>query len=374
MAKSLVFVGGGHAHLYSLQRATQLARAGCTVTLVSPERFQYYSGMGPGLLGGTYTPEEARFDLRRLCEQGGVAFVEDAVAAVDPGERRLALSGGGSLAYDLASFNTGSKVADGSIPGAAVYAVPVKPIHNLFQVRDAILGGGGAEPLRLAVIGGGPAGVEVTANIWKLAHENAKPVEVALLEGAARLLPGMSAAAAGVARRSLEERGIDVRLAVRVGGVVEGGVALEGGEVIAADLVVLCTGTTPGGLFRAAGLTEGEDPGLAVDKTLRHRTHREIYAVGDCAAHPHHPLARVGVYAVRQAPILFGNLMAALTGEAPRRFAPQRRYLLILNLGDQTGLVEWGRWVVRGRWAFGWKKYLDTMFMRRFQPERRGGR
>ncbi|HSH69025.1 MAG TPA: FAD-dependent oxidoreductase, partial [Deferrisomatales bacterium] len=151
MAKSLVFVGGGHAHLYSLQRAARLARAGCAVTLVSPERFQYYSGMGPGLLGGTYTPEEARFDLRRLCEQGGVAFVEDAVAAVDPGARRLTLAGGGSLAYDLASFNTGSKVADASVPGAAEHAVPVKPIHNLFRVREAILGHGGADPLRLAV-------------------------------------------------------------------------------------------------------------------------------------------------------------------------------------------------------------------------------
>jgi len=70
---------------------------------------------------------------------------------------------------------------------------------------------------------------------------------------------------------------------------------------------------------------------------------------------------------VRQAPVIFRNLAAALDGGALEAFRPQRRYLLILNLGDGTGLVTWGRWVVRGRWAFRWKNYLDTSFMKKFQ-------
>jgi NADH dehydrogenase FAD-containing subunit len=48
-------------------------------------------------------------------------------------------------------------------------------------------------------------------------------------------------------------------------------------------------------------------------------------------------------------------------------FKPQKRYLLILNLGDESGLLVWGSWVWKGRLAFSFKNYLDTSFMGKFQ-------
>jgi hypothetical protein len=53
-------------------------------------------------------------------------------------------------------------------------------------------------------------------------------------------------------------------------------------------------------------------------------------------------LAKAGAYAVREAPVLCHNHLADLPGRPLPRFRPQRRYLLILNRGDGTGLLTWG--------------------------------
>jgi NADH dehydrogenase FAD-containing subunit len=73
------------------------------------------------------------------------------------------------------------------------------------------------------------------------------------------------------------------------------------------------------------------------------------------------------VFAVRQNPILYHNLMAALEDEAMRHFVPQKMVLLILNLGNGRGILQRGRLVLDGRWPFFLKDWIDRRFMARFQ-------
>ena len=68
MQKHLVLVGAGHAHLTTLKDLDVFVAAGHRVTVVSAGTYQYYSGMGPGMLAGTYQPREARFDVKRMVE------------------------------------------------------------------------------------------------------------------------------------------------------------------------------------------------------------------------------------------------------------------------------------------------------------------
>ncbi|HEV3263855.1 MAG TPA: hypothetical protein VG013_43875 [Gemmataceae bacterium] len=75
-------------------------------------------------------------------------------------------------------------------------------------------------------------------------------------------------------------------------------------------------------------------------------------------------MARVDVYAVREAPVLWHNLLATLQGRPLRRFRPQRRFLLILNLGDGTGLLTWGPFSWHSRPAFWLKDRIDRAFLR----------
>jgi hypothetical protein len=50
---------------------------------------------------------------------------------------------------------------------------------------------------------------------------------------------------------------------------------------------------------------------------------------------------------------------------------PQRRALLILNLGDGTALAVRGRWWWHGRAALGLKDWIDTRWLARLRwPDR----
>jgi len=75
----------------------------------------------------------------------------------------------------------------------------------------------------------------------------------------------------------------------------------------------------------------------------------------------------VGVYAVRQNPILLHNLMAALDGESLTPFQPGGAYLLIFNMGDGRAIFWKKNLVFDGRLAFILKDFIDRRFMRKFQ-------
>jgi NADH dehydrogenase FAD-containing subunit len=112
---------------------------------------------------------------------------------------------------------------------------------------------------------------------------------------------------------------------------------------------------------------------LIVDQHLRSVAAPEVHGAGDCIAFHGRPLPRVGVYAIRQAPVLFHNLMAAAEGTPPEAFRPQRRYLIIMNLGDETGLAVRGRWYWHGKAAFWLKDWIDRRFLRTYQDAARTG-
>jgi len=90
-------------------------------------------------------------------------------------------------------------------------------------------------------------------------------------------------------------------------------------------------------LFRDSGIPTGPDDGLLVNSCLQSVVHPEMFGGGDCISFAERPLAKVGVYAVRQNPVLFHNLLAALEGKELKTFVPQREYMLIFNLGNGEG-------------------------------------
>ncbi len=366
MSKHLVLVGGGHAHLTTLASLRDTVRAGLRVTLIGPSPFHFYSGMGPGLLSGIYRPSEARFHIRKMAEDRGAEFLQDRVSAVDPFRRTLRLLSGREIPYDVASFNTGSEVPTDllEVGGNALY--PVKPIENLLAARKKVLDADPGQRFRAIVIGGGTAGVEVAANLGRLAAETGRIAGITLVTRS-RLLPGFPPKARTLALIALNRRGIVAIEGVGAKTVFDGGVRLEDGRHIEGNMVFLAVGIRPAPLFRNSGLPTANDGGMLVNDYLQCATHPELFGGGDCVSLAGSPLERVGVYAVRQNRVLCENLRARLLGKPLRRFDPGGAYLLILNLGDGTGLFRRNQIVWAGPLAFRFKNFLDRRFMTRFQ-------
>lgn len=351
------------AHLH------EFAARGHRVTLVSPSPFHYYSGMGPGLLGGTYRPAQTRFHVRKLVEERGGRFVEDRLVRIDAARRVVILASGAALAYDVLSCNVGSRVPVEKVAAAGPGIIPVKPIDHLERARQSILAALKTRSLKLLVVGGGPAGVELAGNLRRLVHSTGSEggrTTITLVAGR-RLLGGMPERVRRLALASLGQRQVTVLEGVRTEQVRDGRADLDSGDFLAYDFAFLALGIEPPSLFRDSGLPTGADGGLLVDEHLQGVGHPGIFGGGDCVSFQPGPLDKVGVYAVRQNPVLLHNLLAALEGRQLEVFKPQADYLLIFNLGDGRGIFRRRGWVWDGRPAFWLKDRIDRRFMRKFQ-------
>lgn len=366
MKKHLVFVGGGHAHLTALSRIKDYVELGHKVTVISSSAYQYYSGMGPGMLSGIYRPQDIRFHIRKMVEDRGGTFIVDRVIGIRPQERSLILASGQIIGYDAVSFNIGSEVSSASATDHTGNIFTVKPIINLLAARKAVEDSLGQKNLRIIVIGGGPAGVEVTGNVWRLVQALGGSAEITLAAGS-RMLHGLPERVRALAMESFLYRDIRVLEGRRVRTIDKRQVVFDDNTLLGFDIALIATGVKPSTLFLDSGLPIGPDNGLLVNRHLQSIAYPEIFGGGDCISLEGLQLAKVGVYAVRQNMILFNNLRASLEGKALETFIPQKQYMLIFNLGNSKGILWRGNFIWQGRTAFLLKDYIDRKFMRTFQ-------
>lgn len=201
------------------------------------------------------------------------------VVEVDPQAHELVLSDESRVRYGQLIWGAGGDPRRLPCPGADLPGV--HSVRNRADVDRMIAElKGGAR--RAVVIGGGYIGLEAAAVLRKLG------CEVALLEA----LPRVLARVAGEELSRFYEaehrrQGVDIRLEAAVERI-EGddrvtGVALAGGEIVPADLVVVGIGIVPSvGPLIAAGAAGAN--GVDVDEFCR-TSLDDVYAIGDCAAH-----------------------------------------------------------------------------------------
>ena len=337
--------------------------------MVAPDGF-WYSGLATGVLGGRYPPELDQIDVGDLASKGG-RFIRDRAVRIDPSARTVHLAAGPPLTYDALSINVGSEVALARIPGAADHGYPVKPIRNLWKLRQEVetrlASASVANPLRIIVLGGGPSACEVSANLLRLSLPKRRAASLTLLTTGGRLLEQLPRGAADPVARLLHDGGVRVVPRCPAARIDADRVTTAAGECFPYDVLVHALGLVPPPLVRETGLPTDEEGSLIVDECLKSPADARVFGGGDCVAFRGRALPKVGVYAVREAPVIFFNLLATLEGRPLRRFRPQRRFLLILNLGDGTGLATWGPLYWRGRLAFLLKDRIDRAFLRKYR-------
>lgn len=362
IARRIVFVGAGHAHLFALKRAPAFTRRGIEVVTIAPEDF-WYSGLATGVLGGRYEPSQDRVEVGALLGSAG-RFMRDRIVALDPASRALRLANGETISYDVLSLNVGSEVRP--IPGENDGVIAIKPLRNLAQLRISLEKerSAGRKP-HLLIAGAGASGCEIAANLRALLGETGG--QITLLSGTSRLAPAFSEWAAQRLARRLSDLGITVRLTAPVKRVEGRAAVIESGERCKFDFLINATGLHPPAWLAQSGLPVSEHGELIVDEFLRSPGDPRVFAGGDCMKLRGRNLEKIGVHAVRQAPVLFANLLATLEGRPLRPFHPQRHCLLILNLAHGYGLARWAHFYWFGRSSFWLKDQIDRAFLARYQ-------
>lgn len=365
----LLIVGGGHASLPLLAHARAL---GVDTTLLSDRADLWYSGMTPEWIGGVYSRADVTVPLDRICADQGVRFVEDAATALDREAREVETESGQRVPYDLVAFDIGA-VNPGE-PDGAIHTKPLHRIEALGAFLDDAARSGGAGR-RLAIVGGGAAGVETALNVT--ARPDLPALRVTVLEPGDRLLSSLPDRVGAWALRVLRERGAEVRFGARVADSGEAGVRLESGKRVAADAVLWATGSVGPGLFAEAGLSTTDKGFVRVGPGLRSVDDARVFVAGDGAAVAgHEDLPRIGVHAVKQGPTLrenVGRVARALRDGYPAEgvdlaaWRPYPAAPLVLSTGRRTAWYAVGPVALKGAAFLRLKHGVDRRWIDRYR-------
>ncbi len=367
MRKHLILVGGGHAHMMTLENINKFVQKGIKVTVIGPSFYHYYSGMGPGMLGRTYSPHDIRFATKDVVQSQGGIFVKDKVLRIDPDKKEVYTETGHGFPYDVLSFNSGSYVPVQPDMEKTETIYPVKPIENLMEASDKLKVLFADKKIVVSIVGGGPSSAEIAGNVWQLAKKvKGHGPDIRIFAGV-KFMARFPESIRSRVFSSLVKRGIQIIESGYVKDIKPDRIILESGEGFSTDFIFMALGVKPSAIFEASGLPTGPDKGLLVNPYLQSVKYPEIFGGGDCIYFKDRPLDKVGVYAVRQNPILLHNLMAALEGKSLEPFAPGPEYLLIFNLGGGYGVLKKKKLVFGGKIAFMIKDYIDVKFMKKFQ-------
>ena len=364
--RDLLLVGGGHTHALVLQKWAMNPMPGVRVTVVSPDVFTPYSGMLPGLIAGIYQYEDIHIDLFRLCKAAGARFIRGSVEAIDSGRNRVCVTGHTELEYDVVSIDVGATPSTKVLEGSD-RIIPVKPIASFWQrfeqfsrqVRE------NQKEVSVAVVGGGAGGVELCcALIEAMRHQSLK--NLSLLTSASQVLENYPMKLRSIVEHYLSENSVDVRKNFKVAKVEPGQVLSDASEPVVADIVFWCTAASAPDWPRVCGLEVDDDGFVRVGPTLQSTSSANVFACGDVAHFVEQPLPKAGVYAVRQAPVLFENLRAYLCGKPLKRYRPQKDFLSLLALGKNMAVGSRSGISFSGAWVWRWKDAIDRKFMSMF--------
>jgi pyridine nucleotide-disulfide oxidoreductase family protein len=358
--KQLILVGGGHAHLSVLNKLQSNPLNNVQTILISPSRFQYYSGMFSGCVEGIYSQSDIRVDLDQMSRKASITFVIDTVTSIDAKQKKIGTEKGKSLTYDAISFDIGSLTRGNGIQGVKEFADTLKPdfrFESIGRLRSAE---------HIIIVGGGPSGIETSfsLNAWRKKHGINHPVT---LLSAGPLLSGKHKIISRKIEKMAAGQGIRIRTGERVIKVKQGCIMTSSAEY-PYDVLFWLAGPAAPEIFRNAQLPADDLGYLRVSSTLQVKEYPSIFGAGDCVNFATAGgLAKAGVYAVRQGPVLYQNFKNFFESGSMELFIPQRHYLSILSLGNQRGLLLYGRCAVVGRWCWYLKNFIDQHFISKYQ-------
>ncbi|MEO6957306.1 MAG: FAD/NAD(P)-binding oxidoreductase [Antricoccus sp.] len=291
----VIIAGGGLAGARTAETLRESGFSG-DITILAGESHLPYDRppLSKGYLKGEAELDEvelhdqAWYDEHKITVKSGTLVTE-----IVPAEHQIVTDGGDRVDYDQLVLATGSSARQLDLPGANLKGVLyLRTLEDSNVLKSALSDAGS---LRLAVIGGGWIGLEVTS---AFADAGAK---VTVLETQEQPLQNALGTEMGAFFAKLHRsHGVDLRTEVAVesiqpnaDGAAVGSVKLTDGTEIPADLVLIGIGATPNVEFaRAAGLTV--DNGVVVDKHGR-TSEADIFATGDIANYPDRVLGRLRV-------------------------------------------------------------------------------
>ncbi|MFT5304284.1 MAG: selenide,water dikinase, partial [Mariniblastus sp.] len=375
---TVVLLGVGHTNAHILRNWKMKPLENAQLICVSNFPISTYSGMLPGVLAGQYDVETMEIDLVRLCASAGVRLIIGDVTTIDHELGRLEFSDRPSLAFDVLSIGIGSNPSFGGVEIAPENPlVAVKPMQTfLSRLHDRLVfASQKSTPAKVVVVGGGIGSIEIafcldqrlSSDPGSLGLGANQSYEMTLVTGGQRVGAGLLESTQDKVHQSLEGRGIKIAAGSRVATIESDHLMLENGNRVEADVLIWATSAVAPPLLKKLGLETDDRGFIATRSTLQSMTNDRVFAVGDTGTIVGENLAKAGVYAVRQGPVLWDNIRRMLWERKLVNYVPQRKFLKLINTADGRAIAEYGTRSFSNSMAWWLKNRIDLKFMKMYQ-------
>jgi len=296
----IVIVGAGFA---GIEVARALGRANIPVTLIDRQNHHLFQPLLYQVATAALSPADIAEPIRKVLRgHPSIEVMLAEVIGIDTTARTVALNNGETIAYDILVIATGATHGYFGHDEWERFAPGLKTIEDARKIRSHLLlaferaemSRDPAEQKRLmtiAVIGGGPTGVELAGSIAELARYTlskdfvrirAETATVLLLEAGPRLLTAFPENLADYAVRKLTKLGVTVRTSCPVERITDHTI-LAKGEEIGVGFAIWAAGVMASPLGKFLGVDLDRAGRVRVNADLSVTGTENVYVLGDLA-------------------------------------------------------------------------------------------
>ena len=338
--KRVVVVGGGFA---GLTLVNKLRKSNFQVVLIDKNNYHQFQPLFYQVATAGLEPSSIVYPLRKMYQRNKNIYIRvTEVTSAHPAENRINTLLG-DIRYDYLVLATGVDTNYFGNAQLAANVIPMKSVSEALYLRNSLFSDYETavtadeqeqqQLLDIAVVGGGPTGVEVAGALAEMRKHvlpkdypelDASQVDIHLIQGAPRLLDGMSEEASAAALRFLEGMGVQVRLGIFVKDFDGKTLTMNDGSQLEARKVIWAAGIAGQPIPGIPAEAYGPGKRIKVNEFNQVEGFENVYAVGDNSLrfdekYPKgHP--QVAQVAMQMAANLALNLKRAAQSKTPNPF------------------------------------------------------
>ena len=351
----VVVVGAGFGGLACIRKLRKSNRF--RITLIDRHAYHLFSPLLYQVATAGLPEDDIAFPVRPAFKD--IDFIRAEVKEVNTQTSSLVLSDGREIAFDHLVMGVGSQGATFGIPGIAEHALQMKSVYDARKIRRSLLhtyeevqdGLLPVSALQVAVVGGGPTGLELAGAIRELQeqlHNEFKDLSphasVTLIEAGPRLLPTFHPKSSAHAKSTLEKMGVDVRVDTAVTQATSSSFHLTGGEELVAGTRIWAAGVTAPETWNSLGETDRSNR-LKVRPTLALTDN--VWVIGDGAHFMNadgQPLPMIAPVAIQQGKFVAKQLLGILKNKELKEFSYRDKGQMA-TIGRRKAVVEMNSWL-----------------------------
>ena len=289
----VVILGAGFGGL----NAARALAGKAEVTVVDRHNFQTFLPLLYQVSTAGLAADHVVHPVRGALRKTNIKFRMGSPISIDHKNKSVKLDSSEVLEFDHLIVALGSVTADFGVPGVTEHGLGMKSVSEAIQIRAEVMRRfedlcrfEDETRLSIAVVGGGPTGVEMAGALAELkrgplhndmAHA-AEHIDIYLIEAGPRILPMFTEKLSARATHDLQRLGVHVRTNTAVREIKSRQIVLKEGEPIPAEVTIWAAGVK--GEPTAATLNLPIiGSRIEVEPTLQVAHYPHIWAIGDVA-------------------------------------------------------------------------------------------